>query len=81
MDGEVGEGGGEVAEEVGDDVGGLVEVVAVDVGVELFGAAEGGASVENTHHLPLQSPSLTNHVLLPLLLLLHLLQLIDSFSK
>lgn len=44
MNGDVVEGG-EDAEELGDDVGTLVEVVAVNVGVDLFCLVEGGATL------------------------------------
>lgn len=43
MDGNVGKGG-EDTEELGNDVGTLMEVVAVDVSVDLFSVVEGGAT-------------------------------------
>lgn len=56
---------GEEAEEVGDDVGALVEIVAVDVGVDLFCMVECGAMrFDGSDCFPLQNTDSTNHFLL-----------------
>jgi hypothetical protein len=52
---------GEEAEEVGDNVGRLVEIVAVDVSVDLFCVVECGAiRFYNSHCFPFQSTDSTN---------------------
>lgn len=56
---------GEETKEVGDDVGTLVEIVAVDVGVNLFCMVECGATrFDNSHCFPLQNTDSTNHFLI-----------------
>ena len=59
---------GEDAKEFGEDVGTLVEVVAVDVGVDLFDVAEVGATLQNRHQLRLKNLSMKYHVVLFLFL-------------
>lgn len=56
MEGDVGEGGDE-AEELGEYVGRLLEVLYVDLGVDFFRLIQAAASLQDSHHFPLQNPS------------------------